>query len=306
MDRAIVFDKHTQLERLKGCESLFESLRQEHDVQFGDDEDSFKESAKEFMDILDMEFPQQSDKSRVTKILEYRPDLIQVLDLQKVEKNLKLATELLKSIHDLLSSLKKGHDGLEEKLKRALWLREWLEPRKEVINWFKYIQEDIQKFKTEVHELRCLMSNGMIMTIQQSTVWILLERCDEKLEKLWKSYRVKLVEKDNYIGFVQDLYSVQEKEDPTSGVPMSAAVSRSREIVIADLGKLKRSLDALYSDVFKLRNLQLKIEQYTWTGATKKDSFLRKMDKDIKGYIEDVHQHSQELILLIQQEQAAQ
>ncbi|KUL88033.1 hypothetical protein ZTR_03877 [Talaromyces verruculosus] len=218
MDRTIVFDKRTQLEHLKGCESLFASLRQEHDVQFGDDEDSFKESAKEFMDIIDMEFPQQSDKRRVTKILEYRPDLIQVLDLQKVEKNLKLATELLKSIHDLLSSLKKGHDGLEEKLKRALWLREWLEPRKEVINWFKYIQEDIQKFKTEVHELGCLMSNGMIMAIQQSTVWILLERCDEKLEILWKSYRVKLVDKDNYIGFVEDLYSVQEKEDPTTGV----------------------------------------------------------------------------------------
>ena len=68
----------------------------------------------------------------VPKILEYRPDLIQVLDLQKVEKNLKLATELLKGIHHLLSSLKKGHDGLEEKLKRALWLREWLEPRKKL------------------------------------------------------------------------------------------------------------------------------------------------------------------------------
>lgn len=108
MDRTIDFDKLTQLEHLKGCESLFKSLRQEHDVEFGDDEDSFKESAKEFMDILDMKFPQKSDKRRVTEILKIRPDLIQVLDLQKVEKNLKLATELLKNIHHLLSSLRRG------------------------------------------------------------------------------------------------------------------------------------------------------------------------------------------------------
>lgn len=132
---------------------------------------------------------------------------------------------------------------MEEKLKRALRLREWLEPRKKVANWFKYIQEDMQKFKTEVLELKCLMSSGMIMTIQQSKVCILLEICDENLEKLLNSYRVKLIDNGNYISFIQDLYAVQEKEDPTSGVPMSAAVSRSRENVMVDLEKLWNSLE---------------------------------------------------------------
>lgn len=218
MDRTIVFDKRTQFNHLKGCEILFESLRQEHDVQF-DDEDSFKE------------------------ILKYRPDFIKFLDLEKSWEESKVGYRTFEKHRPPLSSFKEGHDGLEEKLKRALRLREWLEPRKKVANWFKYIQEDMQKFKTEVLELKCLMSSGMIMTIQQSKVCILLEICDENLEKLLNSYRVKLIDNGNYISFIQDLYAVQEKEDPTSGVPMSAAVSRSRENVMVDLEKLWNSLE---------------------------------------------------------------
>jgi hypothetical protein len=305
MDNTNIFDKRTHREHLQACGNLFKSLREKHNIRF-DDEDSFKESAKSFMDMLDTNFPQQSDKRRVARILEYRPSLNQFIDLQKVENNLKLATDDLKNIHHLLSSLAEGHDGLEEKLKRALWLREWLEPRKQVLNWYKYIQEAIQAFKTEIQELACTMSTGIILTIQQCTMWILLERCDEKLEKLLKTYRVKLVNNDSYIASVKDLYSGLEKEDPTSDVSTSAAASRARENIIADLEKLKTSLDGLDKKLFSQRRLVVLIKDYTWAGAAAKDTYLKQKDKDIKGYIEDLHQHSQELIPLIQRKQAGE
>lgn len=164
MDNTNIFDKRTHLEHPQACGNLFKSLREKHNIHF-DDEDSFKESAKSFMDVLDTKFPQQSDKRRVARILEYRPSFNQFIDLQKVENNFKLATDDLKTIHHLLSSLVEGHHGLEEKLKRPLWLREWLEPRKQVLNWYEYIQEAIQAFKTEVQELTCTMSIGITLNI---------------------------------------------------------------------------------------------------------------------------------------------
>lgn len=107
-------------------------------------------------------------------------------------------------------------------------------------------------------------------------MWILLERCHEKLEKLLKTYRVKLINNDNYIASVKDLYSALEKEDPTSDVSTSAAASRARENIIADLEKLKTSLDGLDKKLFSQRRLVVLIKDYAWAGAAAKDSYLNK------------------------------
>lgn len=304
MNNTIIFDKRTQLERLQACENLFESLRQKHDVQF-DEEDSFKKSAKRFMDVLDMKFPQQmteSDKIRAVRILKRYPHLEQMLDLQKVKNNINFAIDVLKNIHHVLSCLKEGHDGLEEKQKRASWLREWLELRGQVLHDDNYIQEAIQLFKTKVDELE--VSTGMTVSIQDCTVWSLLEDCDKMREDLLKNYRVKLIDDHDYISSVIDLYSALTNENPTCKVSRSAAAFRSRENIIADLEKLMTSLAGLSNKIFRQNTLRLLIKNSSWAVAAAKDSFLKQMDKDIKGYIKDLRQHAQELIALIQPEQA--
>jgi hypothetical protein len=304
MENTINFDKRTQFKRLQACEDLFESLRQKHNVQF-DEEDIFKKSAKRFMDVLDTEFPQQmteSDKIRAVKILKRHPHLEQMLDLQKVKNNINFAVDVLKNIHHMLSDIKKGHDGLEEKQKRASWLREWLELRDQVLHDDNYIQEAIKIFKTKVDELE--VSTGMTVSIQHCTVWSLLEDCDKMREDLLKTYRVKLIDNHDYISSVIDLYSALTKENPTCEVSMSAAAIRYRENIIVDLEKLKKNLAGLRSKLFNQRRLVLLIKNSNWAAAAAKDSFLKQTDKDIKGYIEDLRQHAQELIALIQPEQA--
>lgn len=183
MDSTVIFDKHTQLEHIKGCEILFQSLHKEHNIQF-DDEGGFKESAKKFMDILDKDFPKQSDRKRVGRIHKNRPDLKQTLGFQNIEKNLDLATKDLRDIHHQLSSLKEGYDGLEKRKNGALWLRDWLEVKDQVFECYEYAQEAIQLFKSEVQELTIIPET--IVAIRKITLCHLMQLCDEWLEKLSK------------------------------------------------------------------------------------------------------------------------
>lgn len=297
MDSAIVFDKRAQLEHLQGCEDIFRSLREEHDVHF-DEEDSFKKSAREFMDILDIGFPQKSDKIRVAKILQSRPDLKQSFDLKKVEKTLDSSTKHLKNIHHLLSTLKEGHDGLEEKLEHALWLRDWFGLRQQVSNRYDFIEEAIPLFKTGVQELT--MISEMIVTIRQITVLVLLELCDASLEDLLK-YRIRLIDQKDYMSLVTNLSIVLEEGDPMSDVSLSSAASQSKEKVIADLEQLETSLSNLVRKLFSQWSMVILIKDKNWVGATARVPFLKESDQNIKRYFSEFRQHSQELIRLIQQ-----
>lgn len=107
MDDKIIFDKRTQLERLRSCEDFFKALSQQYRIKFAE-EANFVKSAKMLGEFLDTKFPEKlrnSDRRRFSMILYgMEPKPIAILDVDEI---IKLLTVVCTSrVTTLLFSLK--------------------------------------------------------------------------------------------------------------------------------------------------------------------------------------------------------
>lgn len=304
-DKTIIFDKRTQVERLRSCEDLFESLRQDHEIEF-DDEGHFNESVEKFEGFLDTKFPRQMrklDEERIGEIRKLLRKAPQMVGMQKVHRLLISVTDALRSVNDHLSIVKEGYDALEENTKHALWLFEWLEARDKLFRSTGDAEKAIHNFNHKVCDLTTTQTTtniGMVVTIQAHTVWALLQYCDIELNRLFMSYKFDVVTDRKYFRFVVDLQTSLEKEHPTSDKSLSPAASSLREVIIAKLRSIIGCIDLFKEKIKNNNELQKLLHKSPWSDVAARNSFVGRTDGEIKRYVWEVRKHTYELIPLIQ------
>ncbi|GAM38512.1 hypothetical protein TCE0_033r09289 [Talaromyces pinophilus] len=311
MDDKFIFDRRTQLERLRSCEDFFKTLSQQYRIKF-DEEANFVKSAKTLREFLDTKFPEKlrnSDRRRISMILYgMEPKPIAISDVDEIIKLLSIVVEYLDEIDRGLSHLKKHYDGLGGNLEDAVWLCDWLSLKKEGPETCEVISKEIQQFNTTVHDLMTTSATTtprIIVTIQTYMAVYLLKHCDERLKSLhvYGEYKANIVEYREYKGFVKKFYAHFDNEDPNKYLSSSATISDVKERIIDTLKRLKDTIERFERHIRSEDSRRL-LRMYKWEDAIAKHSFLADMDEEIKACIKRVREDALKLLPLIPQKQA--